>query len=271
MTFGGAGGTDDDIGMRQMFGKFVPRDGLGGEALRQFFGACHRAVGHEHLAHPLPDEVAGRQLRGLAGAEHHDGMPSQVLEDFLRQLHRGVADGHGVVADTGLTAGGLGDVEGAFKEVMEDGAGSAGVTGGVVGGFHLAEDLRLAEHHGVEAGGDAKQVAHRLQLVQMVEAGDKVFPCQGVIGGHEALTARGAGRRVAALHVELHPVAGGQDDQFLDLRRPERRQGVGQRGVGKRQAFAHGHRRRRVVEANQGNRHASQSSSAVSRHKACTK
>jgi hypothetical protein len=84
------------------------------------------------------------------------------------------------------------------------------ITRGLVGGLHLAEDLRLAEHHALNAAHDAEKVAHALVAAQCVkgrsvadvraESGESVG---GVLGGG----------------VVFHAIAGGDDHRLAEPRR----------------------------------------------------
>src|SRR5476651_2070122 len=64
-------------------------------------------------------------------------------------------------ADLGGAAHFLGDREAALEQLVQIGAQAARLVGGADGVLDLAEDLRLAQHHRVQPGGDAEGVAHR--------------------------------------------------------------------------------------------------------------
>ena len=89
------------------------------------------------------------------------------------------------------------------------------------GFLHLAEDLRLAQHQRIQAGGDAEQVAHRIGVVVRVEIGVQVA---GIVRmGREPVGQRAA--VVVGDGVELGAVAGGQQRDFAHRRqRAQRRQ-----------------------------------------------
>ena len=75
-----------------------------------------------------------------------------------REVHRDAGDADGARADGGLAAHALGHGEGAVDAAAEQAPQRARGDRGVVGVLHLPEDLRLAEHHRVEARGDAEDV-----------------------------------------------------------------------------------------------------------------
>ena len=84
--------------------------------------------------------------------------------------------------------------ERALEQLVQQRAERAGRLGRAHRLLHLAEDLRLAQHHRVEAGGDAERVAHRL----LAAAGCRGSGRSSV--GLEAVIARepvGAARRRA--------------------------------------------------------------------------
>src|SRR5207302_2033129 len=91
----------------------------------------------------------------------------------------------------------------------------ADTSGGSVGLFYLAEDLRLAHHHGVEAGGDAKEVANDILPAEFV----KVLAQSGGIDlktvGDE-MVQLWCRRRRQIRNQQLHAIAGGEDKSLFD-------------------------------------------------------
>ena len=113
--------------------------------------------------------------------------------------------------------------------------------------LHLAQDLRLAQHHRVEPARDAERVRDRLVLRQRVEVRRAASPC-GRRWKSSSQCATGCG--LAAVEIDLGPVAGRQDRRFLDLGpRQEVAQRVAQRVRRERDLLPHLERRGRVVEA----------------------
>ena len=112
----------------------------------------------------------------------------------------------------------LGDPRGGLKDAVRQRAGALAVLGQLVGGFDLRQDLRLADHHAVETGGDGEQMPHgvvagpREQLVedfvdrQLVEIGHEL--------GHGFM--RRAPLGIFAGRVDFHAIAGRQQ-HGLDL------------------------------------------------------
>jgi len=63
----------------------------------------------------------------------------------------------------------LATVKGALEQCVERAGDGADLAGDGVGLFDLAEDLRLADDHGIERTGDAEEMADGLTLVKLVE------------------------------------------------------------------------------------------------------
>ena len=82
----------------------------------------------------------------------------------MRELHGDARQRDGAPRDPGLGAHALGGGRRPRERLRQLGAERAGLLrdGGRL--LHLAEDLRLAHHHRVQAGGHAEQMAQRLLL-----------------------------------------------------------------------------------------------------------
>ena len=164
-----AGGADDDVGFGGGFVELFEWNDAAVEGLSELTGAFERAVGDEDGSGTLLDEVAGGEFAHFAGADEEDGAALQRSEDLAGKFDRDRCDGDGVGADGGFSADTLGGGEGGLQQMFElagDGAGSARDGEGF---FDLAEDLRLADDHGVEAGGDAEEMADGLLIAMLVD------------------------------------------------------------------------------------------------------
>jgi hypothetical protein len=134
-----------------------PAAEAGGQAL----AALQRAVGHRHRLGRTRREVRGHQFDHLAGADEEHLHLGQVLEQLRRQPHRGRGHADAVRADLGGRAHFLGHRKGALEQLVQRGAQRAGFVGHAHGLLHLAQDLRLAEHHRIEPGRHPEGVARR--------------------------------------------------------------------------------------------------------------
>ncbi len=127
------------------------------------------AVGYQDGAGSLLHQMARGQLAHLARANQEDRAALERSEDLARQLdgHRG--DGNRVRANFSFGADLFGGGKGALQQVFElaaDGARSAGHGESL---FHLAQNLRLAHHHRVQAGGHAEQMANGVLVAVLIE------------------------------------------------------------------------------------------------------
>ena len=75
----------------------------------------------------------------------------------------------------------FGDGEGLLKQAIQDFSGDAGLVRGRKGLFHLPEDLRFAQNHGVEPGRDAEHMLDRFMVGMPVKIGMNVAAVQPVI------------------------------------------------------------------------------------------
>ena len=172
------------------------------------------------------------ELGHLAGADQQDRLAVERAEDFAGEVDGDRGDGDGRAANLGFGADALGDGEGALQERLERGGDGADLAGDGVGLLDLAEDLRLADDHGVERGGDAEEMADGLALAELVEVRLDGLGGDGEVLVQEAQEAE-VGRTVTGFLAgdELDAIAGGEDEGFADagLVR-ERADGVRQAG-----------------------------------------
>src|SRR4029077_17708052 len=107
-------------------------------------------------------KVPGGELGHFSRADDHDCTIRKRSENLSRELDRGVADRDSHLADTGFRADPLGDAEGAREQAVHPSADRTARLCSSISGLHLAENLGLAEDHGIETGGDAEQVVNGL-------------------------------------------------------------------------------------------------------------
>ena len=118
---------------------------------------------------PVPHHLPRRELAHLARADEQHRAVAQLAEDLPRELDRDVRDRDRVAADRGLGARALGGGDRPVAQRVQHRAQAARLLRGLVGLLHLPEDLRLAEHHRVEARRHAEGVAHRRLALEPVE------------------------------------------------------------------------------------------------------
>ena len=110
----------------------------------------------------------------LAGADHERRAGVKIRVHALCQAHRRRGERDRILADAGLRAHALGGGKGRLKQLVEPRPGTAGLMRNAVGILQLTENLRLAEHHGVESGGDAECVLDREAILMHVQTGGNV-------------------------------------------------------------------------------------------------
>jgi hypothetical protein len=177
--------------------------------VRQRLRAGGGTVGHVQGQRALVREVARGELAHLPRAQQQHGAALQAAEDLPRQLHPGVGDGHGEPPQLGLAADLLGHREGLGEQRVQHRPHRLAGLREREGVLHLAQDLRLAHHHRVEAGRHAERVTDGLVLQVRVQVRLDLGQRHAALRA-EAREDRGAG---LAGHVgdavDLHAVAGG--------------------------------------------------------------
>ena len=176
-----------------------------GHAPRALLGA----VGHQDRAGALLHQMPRGQFAHLARAHQENRASLQRAEDLARQFHGHRGDGDGVRADLGLRANLLGGGKGALQQVLELAAhGARGARHGE-GLLHLAQNLRLAHHHGVQAGGHAEEMAHGFLVAMLVEVRRQQRGVQAEVALQKAGQIGASGDFHGSQ--QLHAVAGGDD------------------------------------------------------------
>jgi len=99
------------------------------------------------------------------------------------ELDRGSRHRDDVGADAGIASHFLRHRKRALEKLVEQCPERTGGLGDANRLFHLAEDLRLADHHGIEARGDAKRVPNRFALWEGIEVGLELLGLDAVIAG----------------------------------------------------------------------------------------
>jgi len=209
------GGGDDDIGLLQCLGNGAELDRPGTAGFGQGLGPAQRAVGDGQAHDAGFAQMAGDQLDGLAGTDQQCTGPAEVIEDTTRQADRGIGHGNRVLADRGFGAHLLGDRERMLEQPLQLAAQPHVLARNLIGILELTENLRLAQHHGIEPRGDTHQMAGRFTLVIVIGATEQLLRRHAMEGAQplEQL-ALAIGHRYA---VELGAVAGRQHRGFAHV------------------------------------------------------
>jgi len=240
---GGAG--YDHIVLGKALADLVELDGVAREARRQCLAAFQRAVGDGEPLRFARGKVRSAQFDHFTGADEQHLLFGNVLEDALGQVYGCRRHRYDVGADGGSGAHLLRHGEGLLEQLVQQRAHRAGILRHACRMLHLAEDLRLAQHHRIEAAGDAEHVPHGIAAGQCVEVRGNLLRQQLMIFGQPLR--RRFGRFCGA--IQLGAVAGRQDRRlahFTAMRQFDQR--LRQTHRIERHLFAHGKRRGMVVE-----------------------
>ena len=138
---------EHDVDLAELERDVVERDRDAAEARRELGGALLGAVRDVGDRRTTGREAAGGQLPDPARPDEEHLPALQVAEDLRGESGRGGRDGGRALADRGLGADPLAELERLPEHPVEQRPGR----GGVERGPHLAEDLALARDQRVEA------------------------------------------------------------------------------------------------------------------------
>jgi hypothetical protein len=145
-----------------------------------------------------------------------------------------------------------------LKQAVEHGPGGALFVCEFVGVAYLAKNFRFAEHHGIEASGDAEKVAHGLAIVVVVERNaQKIVLHRMKFAEERGKPRRGFVHRLWRNAIDFAAIAGGKHQRLFE--QSAGAQFVGSAAgllVGERHPFAHLKRRGTVVQSDKDNFHA---------------
>jgi hypothetical protein len=146
----------------------------------------------------------------LRCADDEHGVVAQLAEHLQGQLDGGGTDAHGSLADGGLGAHALADLERVPEQPVEDHGRAAAVAGHLVGGLELGDDLRLADDHGVEARGDAEEVGDGAVAGVAVQRRLELARLDPGVTRQVSERRLASRERVAPVQVQLGAVAGAE-------------------------------------------------------------
>ena len=188
-------------------------------------------------------------------AHEEDLFVLKRTEKAKRKTHGRGGEAHGVGADRGGGAHFLGHRKGGLEEMVEHDAEPVAFARDLFGLLHLADDLRFAEHHGVKPGGDSEGVLSGFFLIERIDVRFEFVQLNVLALGQIAQDARAGGFGVFGREIDFRTVAGRQNGGFVHASLTGGRKAFAQvsdgRGnfrVAERNALAHFHRSRRVIE-----------------------
>src|SRR5262249_34656525 len=100
------------------------------------------------------------------------------------------------------------ETEGVLKELRQDAPGAASGLRRQVRGLDLPENLWLPQHQRVQTRGDTKQVAHGLEIAQLIEMGRKLCRRDRVARRQTGHATGYAGLDIACLHIYFDAITG---------------------------------------------------------------
>ena len=248
-----AGGGDDDVGFAGSLVELLEGDDAAVEGLGEGARTLQGAVGDEDGAGALLDEVTCGEFAHFTCADKEDGAALKRAEDLAGELDGDGRDGDGIGPDFGLGADLLRRGKRALEQVLKVAANCAGGTGDGEGFLDLAENLRLAHDHGIEAGGDAEEMANRVLVAVLIDVRREEI-------GVEIEVAMQEGGEVGVGRFEggenLDAITGGDNHALGDAGGSgEGAGGLGQIVAGDGDALAQLDGRGLVVDADEGERH----------------
>ena len=185
------GGGDDDVGARERVGELVEAHRIAAEPPREADRAVLAARGDERDPRAAVSERASGQLAHLAGADDDPLAAGQVAEQLAGEHHADGREAQLALADRRLGAHPLAGGERGLEQVVGERSDGLARERRVVGALDLTLDLRLADDHRLEPGGDAVQVAGGVAVAVRVDrAGELGRPDVRLAG--RASTARGS-------------------------------------------------------------------------------
>src|SRR5215831_18797867 len=207
---------NDNVRQSQCGVPILPTDHFAGEFPRQQFRTIPRAIHYIEMRNVAVAELRNYLLADGAGPQNQGCALAELAEDAFRELYAGGGNRHRACAEFRFVADSLADLQCALKHAIENRAGRAGFMGQAVGFSNLAENLRLAEDHGVKARGHAKQVANGMAVVAVVERRAQVFRLYGVepaevVGQHGG----GLARTLRWHAINLAAIAGGEHQRLV--------------------------------------------------------
>src|ERR671923_808167 len=215
---------DDDVCLLELSVDALERQRGAAEALGEGGRTVDRPVGNEGQLGAALDEVPGRHLADLSGADDEDPPAGEVSEHLRSEGRRGGRDGGRALADRGFGADALAGMERLPEEPVEERPDRAAL----VRRADLTLDLSFARDQRIEPGGDAKEVRGRRLLLEAEEVRLELRRRDaaeiGQLGGRPPT----GGIRVGRRQVELRPVTRREADGLAALSQPlgERRLAV---------------------------------------------
>ncbi|ABC28577.1 conserved hypothetical protein [Hahella chejuensis KCTC 2396] len=210
------GGSDNDIRTVQIFRDVGKPYSAAMEFSGQISGPGERAIGDNQRTHPGAVQMTRHQLNRLAGANQQGGILLHIGENMRRHAYRRISNGDGVFSNRRLGPHPLRDSECMLKQAIQWAAQRTSGSAGSMRFFHLPKNLRLAQHHGINAAGDAHHVLRSIFIIIYIAAGfqlgeaDLMVLPKPLYQAYFIRFSRGGA-------VQLRAIARGKDCDFVDV------------------------------------------------------
>ena len=201
---------DYDVVQGKLLGQVVQRDCATLEAAGKLFAALDRTIGESHFARLLCGKVGRAQFDHFTRADKEYLLLGDARVNALGNLDRRRRHRHGAGADVGPGAHLLRHRKRGLEQLVQHRAECAGVLGGFHRVLHLAEDLRLADHHRIEPARHAEGVGHRALARQRIKERLQGRSLQMMEARKPVDRADGLGRAA----INLGAITGGNDRRF---------------------------------------------------------
>src|SRR5262245_57166733 len=142
-----------------------------------------RPVGDKDMGRPRPPQMPRRELRHLSRPGDHDSAAIQRSKNLARQFDRGVTHRYCHLADPRFRPYTFGEVERPRYYAIKPSTEGAAILGCGIRRFQLSQNLRLADHHGIEARGDAEEMMNRFAAFMTIEMRSDGIRIDGFLSG----------------------------------------------------------------------------------------
>ena len=227
---GRGGGTDDDVEIGQPGRALCERECGRAQASGERRGAAAMTPCDREGCGAVVEKGPGRLLADFAGAQQQNLGGGEIAHDGLRQTHGDLGETHATGGDRRVRARVFGRLKTFLENAIEHGSGAPADVGVGVGGFHLPQNLGLSDELGIKPGRHFEQVLERVAAGEGHAKRPEFGRGKVTVGAPRGFHV-GDRRRILGDAVELNPVAGAQNDQFVETRVG------GERGVKRGGAF----------------------------------
>ena len=212
------GAAHHDIVQRKLRRYIIKRNHAPQKTVCQVLRAGVGAVGEGQAFRMMRGEMTGAQFDHFSRTDKQNRLLGDARINTPRQLHCCGCHRHCARANIGFAAHAFRYRKSTLEQLVEQQTHGAGAFGGTHCILELAEDLRLADHHGVQTAGNAKRVLDRAFLRQSVEERLDLLRLELVIRRHPF----NCGARLFGVTIDFGAIARRNDSRFLH--RPPRHQ-----------------------------------------------